>query len=163
VTRTLVIGVGNRDRGDDAAGLEVARLLRQCPPPGVLVLEQDARADGLLDAWRGAERVFLVDAACGGTSGTVRRFEAHRELLPATILRGSTHSWGVAEAVETARALGELPPLTIVYAIFGRSFEPGSRGLSPEVGEAVVGVAEALQREIPALAAASSALEANAG
>ena len=29
---TLVIGVGNPDRGDDAAGLEVARRLREAAP-----------------------------------------------------------------------------------------------------------------------------------
>jgi hydrogenase maturation protease len=163
VTSTLVIGVGNRDRGDDAAGLELARLLRQCPPPGVLVLEQDARADRLLDAWRGAARVVVVDAAAGGVPGTVRRLEAHREPLAAVVLRGSTHSWGLAEAVETARALGELPPVTIVYAIFGRSFEPGTHGLSPEVHQAVAAVAEAVQKEMAGVPAPSSAIDANAG
>src|SRR5262249_3399849 len=112
---------------------------------------------------RDATRVVVVDAASGGKPGTMRRFEAHREPLPAVLLRASTHSWGLAEAVETARALGELPPLTIVYAIFGSSFEPGTRCLSPGVCEAVARVAEALQREIPALARPSSALEANAG
>jgi hydrogenase maturation protease len=159
-TGTLVIGVGNRDRGDDAAGLELARLLRQCPPPGVLVLEQAARADNLLEAWRGAERVVVVDAACGGEPGTVRRVEAHREPLPASILRDSTHAWGVAEAVETARALGELPPVTIVYAVVGRSFEPGTHGLSAEVRQAVASVAEAIRKETSGWARPPSTLGA---
>jgi hydrogenase maturation protease len=162
VTRTLVIGVGNRDRGDDAAGLETARLLRACPPPGVVVLEEDACADGLLDAWRGAGRVFVVDAAFGGEPGSVRRFEAHRATLPVAILRGSTHSWGVAEAVETARALGELPPSIVVYAVFGRTFDVGFRGLSPEVRDAVAAVAEALRKEI-SIPDAPSTLGVNAG
>jgi hydrogenase maturation protease len=147
--RRLVIGVGNRNRGDDGAGLEVARLVRQCPPPGAVVLEQDGRASDLMEAWLGADRVVLVDAAEGGEPGSVRRFEAHREPLPASLLHASTHSWGVAEAVETARALGELPRQLIVYAIFGKSFEAGCRRLSPEV-EGVTGrVAEALIRELP--------------
>jgi hydrogenase maturation protease len=163
MTPTVVIGVGNRDRGDDGAGLEVARLLRQCPPPGTLVIELDARADDLREAFRGADRVVVVDAASGGEPGTVRRFEAHREPLPAAILRGSTHAWGVAEAVETARALGELPPVMIVYAIFGRCFEPWTRRLSPEVERAVAAVADALQSEIPSLPVAPRVLGVNAG
>jgi hydrogenase maturation protease len=146
---TLVIGVGNRDRGDDGAGLEVARLVRQCPPPGTVVLEQDGRASDLMDAWRGAGRVVLVDAASGGEPGTVRRFEAHREPLPASLLHASTHSWGVAEVVETARALGELPRSVVVYAITGKTFEAGRRRLSPEVEGAAGSVADALLRELP--------------
>jgi hydrogenase maturation protease len=146
---TLVIGVGNRDRGDDGAGLEVARLVRQCPPPGTVVLEQDGCASDLMDAWRGAQRVVLVDAASGGEPGTVRRFEAHREPLPASLLHASTHSWGVAEAVETARALGELPRSVVVYAIFGRDFEAGSHHLSPEVEGAACSVVATLLKELP--------------
>ncbi len=150
MSATLVIGVGNRDRGDDGAGLAVARLVRQRPPPGALVLEQDGGAGALLEAWRGAQRVVLVDAASGGEPGEVRRFEAHRERLPSSLLHASTHSWGVAEAVEMARALGELPPSVVVYAICGRVFETGRRGLSPEVEGAVGRVAEALLEELTA-------------
>jgi hydrogenase maturation protease len=146
---TLVIGVGNHERGDDGAGLEVARLLRQCPPPGTVVLEQDGCASDLMDAWQEAQRVVLVDAASGGEPGTVRRFEAHREPLPASLLHASTHSWGVAEAVETARALGELPRSVVVYAIFGRNFEAGSHRLSPEVERAAGSVVETLLKELP--------------
>ncbi len=149
VKRRLVIGVGNRYRGDDGAGLEVARLVRQCPPPGALVLEQHGGASDLMDAWRGADQVVLVDAAEGGEPGSVRRFEAHREPLPSSLLHGSTHSWGVAEAVETARALGELPRFVVVYAIFGKDFEVGHHRLSPEVEAATARVAETLVNERP--------------
>src|SRR5262249_46653050 len=113
--------------------------------------------------WRGAGRVVVVDAASGGKPGTVRRFQAHREPLPAAALHGSTHSWGVAEAVETARALGELPPRIVVYAIFGRCFDPGARRLSLEVRRAVVDLAEALTAEISRPGEKPSALGVDAG
>ncbi|HEY7514653.1 MAG TPA: hydrogenase maturation protease [Vicinamibacteria bacterium] len=148
---SVVIGVGNPYRGDDGAGLEVARLLRQSPPPGTLVLERPGSGDDLMEAWRGARHVVIVDAASGAEPGSVRRFEAHEGPLPAAGLRTSTHSFGLGEAVETARTLGELPPVVVVYAIFGRSFEVGSRGLSPEVRRAAEAVAETLQSEIPGL------------
>ena len=59
----------------------------------------------------------------------VRRFEAHEQPLPASSLRTSTHSLGVVEAIELARSLGELPRHVVVFAIEGRSFEPGRRSL----------------------------------
>jgi hydrogenase maturation protease len=66
---TLVIGIGtgigNADRGDDAAGLAVARLVRAAAPAGVTVLELDGDQLELLDARDGAAEVYLVDAfAC---------------------------------------------------------------------------------------------------
>jgi hydrogenase maturation protease len=145
----VVIGIGNRDRGDDAAGLEVARRVRERHPPEAIVLERDGRASDLLEAWLGAENVVLVDAASGAEPGTVRRFEAHQETLPVSVLHASTHSWGVAEAVEMARALGQLPPRVIVYAIFGASFELGRHRLSPEAEAAVARVTEAILEELP--------------
>jgi hydrogenase maturation protease len=149
IPRTLLIGIGNRDRGDDAAGLEVVRRVRRRLPPGVVVLEREGRASDLMEAWLGAEDVVLVDAASGAEPGTVRRFEAHREKLPASVLHASTHSWGVAEAVEMARALGQLPPRVIVYAIFGKAFEVGRHRLSPEAEAAVARASQAVIEELP--------------
>src|SRR5215469_10174685 len=67
---TRVIGMGAEDRGDDAAGLLVARLLRVAAPPGVEVHESAGDAGSLLELIEGADRVILVDAARGGTPGT---------------------------------------------------------------------------------------------
>ena len=65
----------------------------------------------------------------GGTTRTSRP-------LPAVFSRSSTHSFGVAEAVELARALGRLPARVVVFGIEGRDFTPGE-GLSPDVDAAV--------------------------
>ncbi|MBI3932045.1 MAG: hydrogenase maturation protease [Acidobacteria bacterium] len=145
---TLVIGIGNRDRSDDAAGLVAARRIRQKHPRDVLVLEQDGHAAALLEAWRDARTVLVVDAASGaGPAGTVRRFDAHRERLPAGLLHASTHSWGIAEAVEMARVLGQLPPTVVVYAVEGSSFGHGRR-LTPEVEKAVEDVVRRILEEV---------------
>ncbi len=63
---TRVIGIGAEDRGDDAAGLLVARLLRHAVPPGVDVHESAGDAGGLLALLEGAGRVVIVNAAHGG-------------------------------------------------------------------------------------------------
>jgi hydrogenase maturation protease len=145
---TLVIGIGNRDRGDDGAGLEVARRLRGRMPQDAVIRECSGSASCLLESWQGRERVILIDACSGaGRPGRVRRFEAHREALPAALLHASTHSWGVAEAVEMARGLGQLPPCVVVYAVEGKSFGPG-RALSQPVRRAVERLERRLLREI---------------
>ena len=132
-----MIGVGDPACGDDAAGRELVRRLRlRRLPAGTRVLESDGEIAALLEAWRGSERVILVDAASGGgVPGTLHRFEVSRP-LPAALLNGSTHALGVAEAVELARSLGELPSQLTVYAIEGRSFEHGM-ALSLEVDRAL--------------------------
>ena len=132
---TLVVGVGNRWRGDDAAGLEVARRIRE--RTAVLeARELEADASALLELWSGHTDVGVVDAALTGSPpGTVRVFRGEREPLPVR-LRSSTHAFGVADAIELARALGRLPPRLDVYAIEGVDFGLG-RPLSPAVERAV--------------------------
>jgi len=150
VTQTiLVIGVGNRDRGDDGAGLEVARRLCARRPWGAVVRESPGEIVGLLEAWRGYRRVVLIDAASSqaGRPGRVHRFEAHRSPLPALTLSTSGHSLGVAEALEMARALGCLPESVIVYAIEGETFSLGAP-LSTPVRQAVRRVERRVLREI---------------
>ncbi len=143
-----VVGIGNAWRNDDAAGLAVARLLEGKLPAGVEVLEREGEPTGLIDAWEGAEAVWLVDAVSSGAEpGTVLRHDASEQELPAALFDTSTHHMGLAEAVELARALGRLPGRTIVYGIEGGSFDTGDT-LSPEVEAAAARVAEAVREEV---------------
>lgn len=145
-----MICVGNAFRGDDAAALEAAKLLQGRLPDGAEVLEREGEPTALMDAWEGAEAVWLVDAvASGAPSGTVHRVDAGEQELPAGLFRASTHAFGLAEAVELARALGRLPARAVVYGIEGARFEAGDE-LSPEVAAAVPRVAEALREEVAA-------------
>jgi hydrogenase maturation protease len=145
-----VICVGNAYRGDDAAALEVAKLLQGTLPEGAELLEREGEPTALMDAWEAAEAVWLVDAVhSGAPSGTVHRLDAGEQELPAGLFRASTHAFGLAEAVELARALGRLPARTIVFGIEGARFEAGDE-LSSEVAAAVPEVAEALRREVVA-------------
>jgi hydrogenase maturation protease len=140
----MVIGVGNAWRGDDGAGLAVARRLRELSPAGVEVHELEGDATALVDTWSGADRVVVVDAAeSGAPPGTVRRFDAHSGPLPVRSLRSSTHAFGVSDAVELARALGRLPGRLDVYAIEGATFTADDH-LSPAVERAVAELATAL-------------------
>jgi hydrogenase maturation protease len=122
----VVIGVGNRDRGDDAAGRRVAAALRESVPEGVYVLESDGDPATIMDAWEGAARAVVVDAMVSGAApGTVRRFDATEDPLPVSVHLASTHGMGAAEAIELARQLGRLPERLLVYGIEGASFHAG--------------------------------------
>jgi len=130
---TLVIGIGNAFRGDDGVGLIVAQRLRALALPGVTVLEQSGEGTALVEAWKAAERVIVVDAVSSGSKpGTVHRLEVTDQPLPAYFSGGSTHTFGLAEAVELARQLDRLPASLIICGVEGQSFTPGA-DISTEV------------------------------
>lgn len=147
-TLLALIGIGNRFRRDDGAGLEVARRLRLAHPPGVTILEQEGEPASLIEAWSDANQGLVADSVSSGADpGTVHRFDATEGPLPAEVFKSSTHALGLAEAVELARELGRLPGHLLVYGIEGQSFEAGE-GLTPVVEEAVARLVMELYREL---------------
>lgn len=135
----LVIGIGNTDRGDDAAGVLAVRQLES-----MNVVERRDCSD-LIDLWADSEDVTVVDAMRSGRPpGTVLSFDAVRESLPARSFP-STHSFGVAETVELARVLGRLPRRLRVFGIEASNFGHGSQP-SPEVVAAAAAVAKRITR-----------------
>ena len=150
MSETLVIGVGNAYRSDDGAGIVAVRKLTAQRLPGVQVMEMNGEGTSLVEAWKDAPSVLFVDAvSSGAVPGTIHRFEAQAGPLPKGLEHRSSHSFGVAEAVEVARALGRLPPRLVIYGIEGSIFNPG-QGLSPEVERAVGEVVGRLVSEIKA-------------
>ena len=123
----VVIGVGNPDRGDDGAGILVLAQLEGRLPAGVRLVRLSGADPGqIIEAWAGADRVFLVDAmVSGAAAGTLRRFDAVAEPLPAGVSLASTHALGAGAAIEMARVLGRLPQTLTVYAIEGATFSVG--------------------------------------
>lgn len=146
--RQVVVGVGNRFRRDDAAGLEVADLLRAHAPDGVEILTLEGEPTVLLELLADADLVVLVDAvAAGGEPGEVRRFDATDEAVPGNVFGASTHAFGLGETIELARMLGRLNARVVVYGITGEEFVAGE-GLSPSVTYAVGAAADAVLREL---------------
>ncbi len=148
MAKIFVIGIGNEYARDDAAGLLVARGVKKQPHEGVEVLEQSGEGGKLMESWKGADAAIVIDAArCGGAPGTLHRFDAGREPLPAEFFRGSTHAFGLYEGLEVARSLDQLPRRLIVYVVEGRDFAAGI-GLSAELEGAIPAVVAAVTREI---------------
>jgi hydrogenase maturation protease len=146
--------VGNGLRGDDAAGLEVARLLRGTLPAGVEITEREGEPTALIGGWEGVGALWIIDAVSSGSeAGTVHRLDASDQALPPDPFRASTHHVSLAETVELARAIGRLPARTIVFGIEGGSFAVGGP-LTSAVAAATAAVAEAIREEVAAHEAA---------
>lgn len=148
--RLVVVGLGHPDRGDDAAGLLVARRVKPLVPAGVTVIERHGDALGLLDDWAGAALAILVDAAAArGDAGRLHRIDVTADGLPHDLGLASTHAFGVAEAVAMARALDALPARLVVYVVEGESFATGAE-VSPAVAAAVAAAATRIAAEVEA-------------
>lgn len=152
MVRVLVIGCGNRDRGDDAAGILVVRRLREC---GVEAREHVSDGLALIDAWSEAEYVILIDTVItGAPPGTISGAMG----ADAAVLRSATtssHSFDVAAAIELARALDRMPGSLKIYGIEGCAFELGTEP-QPVVLAAAERVANLVLAEVQRLQAAGA-------
>lgn len=128
-TRVRLVGVGS-PFGDDAVGWIVAREAARCLGAAVEIRLRDRPGLWLLEDLDCPGGVVLVDGVRGlGPPGTVAVLGSGT--LPAGRLRlGSSHGFGVAEAVELARRLGRGPAsLALVGIEIGESGEGGVRAV----------------------------------
>jgi hydrogenase maturation protease len=145
--RTVVIGVGHRDRADDGIGPAVADALGQrCDEVVTIVREGDLAVLPLL--WDADDDVVIVDALAGaGSLGQLVELDPD-DLTAGTGL--STHGLNIADGIELARRLHRLPAQLRVFGVMGQDFGygPMSSSLRRRVGSLVeelmheLGVAE---------------------
>lgn len=132
VGRTVVIGVGHRDRADDGIGPAVVDALAHRTDQVVtLVREGDLAVLPLL--WEHGDDVVIVDAIMdSGPAGTLRAIDADR-LRSAPLV--STHGFDVVDAIELARRLRCMPARLRVFGITAGDFGygPMSRHLHHDV------------------------------
>jgi hydrogenase maturation protease len=151
VNRTVIIGVGNEFRSDDALGILVARELRRRHLGKIRVVEVEGNIASLLDVWDGAENLLIVDAVSGaGPPGSIVRFDVSHSRIPANLFPGGTHGFGVAEALEMGRELRRLPPNVLFYGVVGESFENG-QGLSDRVLKNIPDLLQMIEEDVHAV------------
>jgi len=147
-TPVFIVGIGNDYRHDDGVGLVVARALKQNPLPHVTVLESTGDGAELIDIWRNNPRVILIDAVNSNAEpGTLHQINVRKHPLPTDFLIQSTHSFGVAEAIELSLTLNYLPSCLLFFGIEGEDFSLGL-GLSPRVENMVPTVLEHIHNKI---------------
>ncbi|MEV4459365.1 hydrogenase maturation protease [Microbispora sp. NPDC049633] len=154
MAETVVAGLGSDLRGDDAAGLGVARRLRGTLPPSVAVVENRGDPAALVEAWSGAALAIVVDAVSSGAPPGTVHMPVHMPVPMPMRSRppAGSHGLGPADAVALGRALGRLPGELVVVGIEGGDFTPGAP-MTPPVLAAVRrtarGLRERLTRERP--------------
>lgn len=141
----LVLGLGNRLRGDDAAGPLVVQALAATP------LAQRARlVDGgtlglsLLTEIEDAQALVAVDAArFGAAPGAVQVFEGSAMDAQLQGRKSSAHEVALADLMAAAALVGRLPARRALVAVQPASTEltleptPGVAAALPRMGEAV--------------------------
>jgi hydrogenase maturation protease len=147
--RVVVIGVGNRYRGDDGVGHRVIDRLSEeveeaqsqaghpsRPPTGRLERTELHYSDGepsrLVEQWDGADLAVVVDAvATGAEPGHVVVLDAAVDDLPARAAT-SSHAGGIGEAWALGSALDTLPGRLLVVGVEAASVHDGE-GLTEPV------------------------------
>ena len=115
--RILVAGIGNIFLGDDAFGVEAARLLMaRTQPPSVRVIDFGIRGLDLAYALTdGCDAAILVDAAPrGGQPGMLYLIEPDLHSPPEPTVGFDGHSMTPMSVLALARTLGELPRRVLV-------------------------------------------------
>ena len=152
---TIVVGLGNPVRYDDAVGLRTAealtRLLDADPVPGVRVVISTRAGLELVDLLTGAARAIIVDclAPADPEPGRVRRLTPDG-VAGSTRLIGA-HDVSVGDAFALARVSGIPMPATVdIYAVEVGDIDRIEEGLSPEVARAVPALARRIHEQLMA-------------
>jgi hydrogenase maturation protease len=143
----LVLGLGHRSRGDDAAGPLVADEVARRAPSGVDVHEAPEPLR-LAEMWAGRDLVVVLDAAVGaGRPGAIAVHDVTDQPLPALASAAtSTHGLSLGDVVELSRRLGSLPRRLVVVTVAGSAFDlgqapqPSVTGAVPDAAQAVLAV-----------------------
>mgnify|MGYP001819219557 CR=1 FL=1 len=144
---TVVIGVGNRWRRDDAAGLEVVDALPGHIDDSVQLVESDGEPTRLLDAFELGPRVVMVDAVVTGAEpGTVHRF-TDEELPDQMGIGQSSHLVQLVETIELGKLLGRLPNGLVLVGIEATDFDNGE-GMTAPVAAGVATAVEVVLAEL---------------
>jgi hydrogenase maturation protease len=152
MTPILFIGIGNEFRQDDGAGVYIARELKKKKLEGVVIKEHRGEGFDLMDLWKVFKKVVLFDAVSSGAApGSIHRFEIPPDEVSKTIFCCSTHAFSIADVINLAETLDQLPESLVVYGVEGKNFEQGE-GLSCEVREAGQKIIKQVVQKIVSLA-----------
>ncbi|MFJ6902644.1 hydrogenase maturation protease [Streptomyces griseoluteus] len=125
--RVVVVGVGNPLRGDDGVGPATVEALRGRVPEDTVLTVSDGEPARMLDLWRGADTVLVVEAlrirpARPGELHTLTAADAANRKTAGA----STHALGLGECLALAEALGQLPRRLVVHAMEVAEVELGA-------------------------------------
>src|SRR3990172_8955371 len=140
--KTLILGLGNPILGDDALGLRVAALVRQCLPPDSEIEVDEEYWGGLriMERLIGYDKAILVDAICTGAHppGTILRLGP--DDLP-TQHTASSHDVNLPTALEMGRTMRmKMPDNICIIAVEAENVLDFGEQCSPAVTAALPAV-----------------------
>ncbi len=139
-----ILCCGRMDWGDDGVGPLCAAALAERKIPAVTL---GGTASELLEAWREARHVIVVDAlVTGARPGTLHRTAFDDAGFHPEWTRSSARGPGLAQAVRLGASLHCLPETLVLLGIEGAGFEWAST-LSAEVSSAMPALVDAVARE----------------
>ena len=146
--RLLVFACGNVLAGDDGAGREIVRRLREKGDCGVEFQESLQAGVDLLQSFDKADIILFVDAVSSGAPpGTLHLVSLPwAGLEPRGVGSLSSHGWSLKETLELARALGKRVPRMLLLGVEVETISPNARR-SKMVEEAI----ELIVRKFPGL------------
>jgi len=123
---TIIFGLGNPNRCDDAVGLMILDALRAMDlPAGVQLRHHLGDGMGLVNALAETHHAIICDAVRGGQPGQLVTLDCSQALLPEQPFMSSSHGFGLAEAVEMARVMNMLPPKCFIVGVYVASLTTG--------------------------------------
>jgi hydrogenase maturation protease len=148
-----ILCCGRMDWGDDAAGSLCAAALEERKIPAAVL---SGSASELLEAWREARHVIVVDAlVTGGRPGAIHRMAYGDADFHPEWTRSSARGPGLAQAVRLGASLHCLPESLVLIGVEGADFEWASTP-SAEVAAAMPALVEAVAKEWRALVKAKA-------
>lgn len=143
-----IVGIGNEFRGDDGVALFVLRNLRESLPSQVRIVELTGDQSNLLELMRDTASMIVVDAVTStAPSGTIFCINASEESFPSNFFTVSTHGIDLAQSVELARTMRQLPAFISIYGIVGKDFS-FTTSLSQQVKESAETVKNKILSEV---------------
>jgi hydrogenase maturation protease len=137
--KTIVLGLGNSMRGDDSAGLHVARALHnKLDNAEITVMETGT--DGLifLELLAGYDRAIIVDAVQTGEGRVGQIYRLEPEAFNVIQYAGTSHNLSFITAIELGKRLGlDLPQQIVIFAIEVKDVDSYCEECTPEVKEAI--------------------------
>ena len=139
---TILIGIGHIFRADDALGLWAVREVKGACQK----FEHHGEGLGLIELWRGAAKVIVVDAIMGGIPGSIICLNGWDE-IPDLDYRSSSHVFGLAQAINLAKEIGAMPDELRIYGIVGENFKMGEE-MTPVVKAALSKIIRQIEAEL---------------